>query len=180
MKISLSIALVCAFLMPVVALGCPSVQTDHAFQDQLFSELKAAPNEMIGRGIEAQFWETWISAPDENAQALLDQGRERIRVADYTRAEELFSDLIEYCPNYAEGWNQRAYVRFLRQDYGNALEDISVVLELKPHHFGALAGRATTLLTMGRVEIGYVALREALAINPWLRERHLLPQDQDI
>ncbi|MFY0617443.1 tetratricopeptide repeat protein [Shimia sp.] len=180
MKICRSIALACALLMPVVALGCPTVQTDHAIQDQLYSELKAAPNEMIGRGIEAQIWETWISAPDENAQALMDQGRERIRVADCARAEELFSDLIEYCPHNAEGWNQRAYVRFLRQDYGDALEDVSIALEYEPRHFGALAGRATTLLSMGRVEVGYVVLREALKINPWLRERHLVPLDQDI
>lgn len=180
MKISLSIALACALLMPVVALGCPSVQADQGTQDRLYSELKAAPNEMIGRGIEAQLWEAWISAPDENAQALMDQGRDRIRVADYARAEELFSDLTEYCPHYAEGWNQRAYVRFLKQDYGNALEDISIALQYEPRHFGALAGRATTLLSMGRVEVGYVALRKALVINPWLRERHLMPLNQDI
>lgn len=169
-----------AVLIPMAALGCPEVQTDPAAQDQLFGKLIAAPDEMTGRVIESQIWEIWIVAPDETAQALMDQGRERIRVADYARAEALFSDLIAYCPDYAEGWNQRAYVRYLRQDYDGALEDIATVLEIEPRHFGALAGRATTLLSMGRVDVGYAALRRALTLNPWLRERHLLPRGEDL
>ena len=141
---------------------------------------RMAKNEMNGRAIADQIWKIWITAPDDKSQELMDAGRERIRVADYERAEELFHQLITYCPHYAEGWNQRAYARFLRQDYGSALEDIVAVLDREPRHFGALAGRAVTLISMGRVEVGHVALRQALEIHPWLSERHLLPSGEDI
>jgi tetratricopeptide (TPR) repeat protein len=180
MKTRFIAAITIAVLAPAIAFSCPSVQTDHAAQDQLYLDLRRAPNEMHGRAIGAQLWEIWITAPDDTAQGLMDQGRERIRVADYERAEEIFGTLIAYCPDYAEGWNQRAYVRFLRQDYGNALEDITVALEHEPRHFGALAGRATTLISMGRTDVGQVALRAALAINPWLSERYLLTPGKDI
>ena len=135
---------------------------------------------MAGLPIQNQIWELWIVAPDEQSQLMLDDGRERIRYGDYERAENVLSELIEYCPSYAEGWNQRAFVRFLRQDYGRALDDINEVLKLEPLHFGALAGRATTLINMGRTEVGVEALREAIKVNPWLSERHMLPRGEDL
>ncbi|WP_298293028.1 tetratricopeptide repeat protein [uncultured Litoreibacter sp.] len=180
MKINVLGTLSFVLLSPSPAFSCPDVQTDHIEQNRLYSELQMASNEMHGRAVGGQLWEIWVTAPDEKSQEFMDLGRERIRVADYERAEEIFDQLIDYCPNYAEGWNQRAFVRYLRQDYGNALEDITAALELEPRHFGALAGRATTLISMGRVKVGHAALRQALAIHPWLSERHLLPTGEDI
>lgn len=159
---------------------CPDVADNVAEKERLYAELLTTPTEMVGREVGSQLWEIWINAPDDEAQELMDQGRERIRLADYEKAIEHFTDLIEYCPQYAEGWNQRAFVNFLRQDYDASLDDITKALEIEPRHFGALAGRATVLIGMGRTEIGYKALRQALAINPWLSERHLLPQGDDI
>ncbi|MFS4581114.1 tetratricopeptide repeat protein [Phaeobacter sp. C3_T13_0] len=180
MKPNLLGTLIFVLLTPSQAFSCSDVQADQFEQNRLYSELRTASNEMQGRAITNQLWEIWITAPDDQSQELMDAGRERIRVADYSKAAEYFTHLIEYCPLYAEGWNQRAYVYFLRQDYDDSLEDIAKTLELEPRHFGALAGRATVLLSMGRTEIGYDALRQALAINPWLNERFLLPKDNDI
>lgn len=163
-----------------VAQSCPEFASETVEKNRLYAELLGTPNELLGRSVGNQLWEIWISAPDDVAQDLMDRGRERIRVADYDKAAEYFTQLIEYCPLYAEGWNQRAYVHHLRQDYDASLEDITSVLELEPRHFGALAGRATVLISMGRTEIGYDALRKALKVNPWLSERYLLPQGDDI
>lgn len=175
MKTNILAIVTCAFLTPTFAQSCPSVQVDLPLQDQLYAALKSAPNEMEGRTIHSEIWETWITAPDEKSQELMDQGRERVRVADYEQAEALFGQLIDYCPDYAEGWNQRAHVRYLRLDYDNALEDITEALEREPRHFGALSGRGLILISIGRHNIGYVALREAIDLNPWMSERYLLP-----
>jgi len=163
-----------------VAHSCAEFQANTVEKDQLYAELLTTPNEMLGRSVSSQLWEIWINAPDDESQDLMDRGRERIRVADYEKAIEYFTKLTEYCPLYAEGWNQRGYVYSLSQSYDASLEDITKALDLEPRHFGALAGRATVLISMGRTEIGYNALRRALAINPWLSERHLLPQGDDI
>lgn len=162
------------------ASSCPETVNNVDEKDRLHTELLASQSEMNGRVVSDQLWTIWTTAPDNIAQEMLDRGRERIRVADYERAEEIFTDLIDYCPHYAEGWNQRAYVHLLRQNYDASLEDVTVVLELEPRHFGALVGRASVLLNMGRTKVGYVALREALKINPWLSERYLLPSGEDI
>lgn len=81
--------------------------------------------------------------------------------------------LIAYCPAYAEGYNQRAFVNFLRQDYQSALTDLDRALALSPNHIAALSGRALSLLGLQRVEEARVALKRALDLNPWLPERHL-------
>jgi tetratricopeptide (TPR) repeat protein len=159
---------------------CPPTTDNVTEKARLHDELHVSPTEMSGRVVSDQLWIIWTTAPDETSQDLLDRGRERIRVADYEGAEEFFDDLIGYCPDYAEGWNQRAFVHHLRQNYVASLADITVVLALEPRHFGALAGRATVLLSMGRTKVGNVALREALKVNPWLIERHQLSNGEDI
>jgi tetratricopeptide (TPR) repeat protein len=90
--------------------------------------------------------------------------------------------LIDYCPDYAEGYNQRAFVSFLTEDFEGALPDLDRTLELSPTHVGALAGKALTLLALSRQDEGQKVLKQALALNPWLSERALLsePPGQDI
>jgi tetratricopeptide (TPR) repeat protein len=119
-------------------------------------------------------WQLWTRAPDARAQDLLDSGMERREAYDLTKADALLTELVEYCPDYAEGWNQRAFVRFLDAQYALALEDLEVAVSLSPDHFAALAGQALTLMNLGRVEAGQSILRQALALNPWLPERGML------
>ncbi|MEP3279909.1 MAG: tetratricopeptide repeat protein [Stappiaceae bacterium] len=177
-KIALLLALA-GTCQSALALECPAVPDNVMEKDRLHAELLTTQTEMSGHAVSGQLWTIWTTAPDEASQELLDRGRERIRVADYEGAEQYFSDLVEYCPHYAEGWNQRAYAHHLRQDYDASLDDINQALELEPRHFGALAGRAITLISMGRTKIGHNALRKALEINPWLSERHLLPPGEE-
>ena len=92
----------------------------------------------------------------------------------FVGAIDVLDRLVAYCPDYAEGWNQRAFVHFLRQDFEAALTDLDAAIALNPRHVGALSGKALTLIGLGRKAEAELALRAALALNPWLSERHLL------
>jgi len=87
---------------------------------------------------------------------------------------------VDYCPAYAEGYNQRAFVNFLRQNFAPALEDLDRALALSPRHIAALSGKALTLMGLGRDAEAQDVLRSALELNPWLNERHLLKGDQPV
>ncbi len=113
-------------------------------------------------------------APDAAAQEMLDAGIALIRAADYAAATAMLDGLVTYCPDYAEGYNQRAFASFLSGDYGAALDDLDRALALSPNHVAALSGKALTLLGLGRVPEGQAVLRDALRLNPWLSERALL------
>lgn len=142
--------------------------------DRLVAQVQAAPNAMAAREISNQMWQLWLQAPDEYSQNLLDSAMERRRLGDYDASEAALTSLTQYCPFYAEGWNQRAFTRFLRADWEGALADIDKALEFNPRHTGALTGKALTLINAGREDDAQAILREALELNPWLSERALL------
>ena len=94
----------------------------------------------------------------------------------------MLDDLVAYCPDYAEGFNQRAFAAFLAEDYAAALTDLDMALAIMPDHVAALSGKALTLMGLGRHDEAQVVLREALKLNPWLGERALLvdPPGQEL
>lgn len=172
------LALAAALAAPVAALAaegvCPPVPDRSAEVQALYARLRAAPNLTAARPLSDALWRIWTAAPDAAAQALLDRGMSRREAYDYAAAAEAFDALIAYCPDYAEGWNQRAFVNFLRGRHAEALDDLERALELNPDHAAALSGLALTLMSLGRIEAGQAALRAALALNPWLPERGYL------
>ena len=109
-------------------------------------------------------------------------GMRRRELADLPGSIQVLDELVAYCPDYAEGYNQRAFANFLRRDLDAALPDLDRALELNPTHLGALTGRAMTLMGLGRIDEGQADLRTALGLNPWLAERSLLiePEGSDI
>lgn len=166
---------------------CPAVTDIAADLDGLIDEIRDAPDDGAAREISAQMWQLWLRAPDDTAQDMLDAGMRARADFDFLRALAAFERLIDYCPDYAEGYNQRAFVYFLTEDYGNALVDLDRALALSPKHVGAESGRALTLMNLGRIDEARAQLLLALEHNPWLSERFLLsaggplaPQGEDI
>lgn len=174
------IRFVLAFILaPTLALAECSVnepRTDaHA---RLMTEVSNAGNEMEARLLTNELWGIWATAPDETAQEILQRGMERRRSYDFAGAMKDFDTLIEYCPDYAEGYNQRAFVSFIRGDFEVSLADLDRAVEITPDHIGAVVGRALALMQIGRNREGQLALRDALLLNPWLPERNrLVPLD---
>jgi tetratricopeptide (TPR) repeat protein len=166
-----------AFALPASA-DCPAPPDIDAAIDAAVAELRAAETERAARPINGRMWQEWLRAPDARAQAMLDEGLARLRSGDVMGARAGFDALIEYCPDYAEGWNQRAFLSYLTGDPQAALPDLDRAIALRPRHVGALSGRGLVLIALGREAEGHEALRAALALNPWLSERALLPEAQ--
>ncbi|UWQ17888.1 hypothetical protein [Jannaschia sp. M317] len=164
---------------------CPPAPDISARMDALLAEVQQVGSEQAARGVSARMWEEWVKAPDLRAQELLDEGMQRRQAFDLTGAVIAFDALIAYCPRYAEGYNQRAFANFIREDYEAALVDLDRAIELRPRHVAAIAGRGLTLIALDRVADGQAAIRAAMALNPWLSERRFLdlavdPEDRAI
>lgn len=155
---------------------CAPPDNDPPELTELMEELRRAPDEETARILSAQIWTLWTMAPDRYAQDLLDEAVSRREAYDFAGALQALDALVDYCPAYAEGWNQRAFVNFLRQDYDRAADDLAQALTRRPDHFAALAGLALTLMGQGEQDAAQQALRRALDLNPWLPERaYLIP-----
>lgn len=172
----------CTLASPVVAETCPPAPDHSAALADIIVELQAAPFPADAQRISDGLWQLWTDAPDDKAQALLDRGMSQRARSDLLGARDTLDELVAYCPDYAEGYNQRAFAHFLRQDFAAALVDLDRTLEIVPNHVGALAGKGLTLIGLGRDAEAQEALKAAVALNPWLNERSLIkdPDGTDI
>lgn len=172
---------------PAFAADCPASADTSAELTTLFEEARAAPDSRAGRVVSDKMWQVWLRAPDAAAQEVLDRGMRRRDAYDFLGALTEFDRLVAYCPDYAEGYNQRAYIHFLREDYEKSLTDLDAALALQPQHVAAQSGRALTLMNLGRIAEARAQLLIAVENNPWLSEAALLtegaplgPQGEDI
>jgi tetratricopeptide (TPR) repeat protein len=161
---------------------CPALPDTSVEQARLTLALRRAPAEQVAREIQNRLWQIWLLAPDADAQAMLDRGLDLREGQDLEGSRAALDDLVAYCPDYVEGYNQRAYSAFLADDYRAALADLEVVIAMKPDHVPALAGLGLTLLALGRIEEARRALADAVRGNPWIAERSLLtsPPGQEL
>lgn len=173
MKMTLLLPLALLISGPVVA-QCPPAPDPTEPQRALSDAAQAASNEADGREVSNQMWQLWVQAADAQAQAVLDRGMQKRESYDLLGAIGDFTTLIEYCPGYAEGYNQRAFAFFLQQNYAAALPDLDKALDLNPGHVAARSGRALTHMQLGNLPAAREDLKAALKDNPWLSERHLL------
>ena len=150
---------------------------DHkAALDQIIAQLKVSRSTTEARRLSDQLWELWTDAPDAKAQRLLDRGMARRLQTDYAGSRAVLDELVSYCPDYAEGYNQRAFSSYLQRDYAAALVDLDQALAIMPDHIAAMSGRGLTLMGLGRRDEAQAQLRAALALNPWLSERALITE----
>ena len=167
---------------PAWAEACPPNKDIQAVESDLYARIQSLPTAMGVRPLNQELWALWTAAPDAEAQALLDEGLTAIRLGDFGYAAQQLDALISYCPDYAEGYNQRAFVHYLQFEFDPALELLNSAEARSPRHTGVLTGKALTLIGMGREDEAQEPLRKAVALNPWLSERALLvePPGQDL
>lgn len=146
-------------------------------EDLLFNKLASATSETEARMVEFQIWEHWTAeAPSDEIRDKLTRGMEKRREFDLAWAEDLFDEVVREAPEYAEGWNQRGFARFLRGNLEGSLSDLESAIELEPRHFGALSGMYHVLRLLNRQDAALRSLHKAVTIHPWLKERNDLPE----
>jgi tetratricopeptide (TPR) repeat protein len=136
--------------------------------DFLFGALKAAPDQASAKHVEARIWALWLQTPSDTAALLMMRAKAAMDAQQMDVALKLLDAVIKLRPDYVEGWNRRATLYYLQNDYAHSLEDIEQVLVREPRHFGALAGLGMIMQDLGDDKRALDAFRKALAVNPYL------------
>jgi tetratricopeptide (TPR) repeat protein len=124
---------------------------------------------------ETELWEMWHRPGDREVDALLREGVAAMERRDLAGAEAIFARVIGRAPEYAEGWNKRATVRYIAENYEGSVADCEETLKRKPHHFGALSGQGLCYMALGRHRAAAAMFRRALNVHPRLEgARHSL------
>jgi tetratricopeptide (TPR) repeat protein len=138
--------------------------------DFLFGALKAAPDEASAKHVEARIWALWMQTPSDTAALLMMRAKAAMDAQQMDVALKLLDAVVKLRPDYVEGWNRRATLYYLKNDYAHSLEDIEQVLVREPRHFGALAGLGMIMQDIGDEKRALDAFRKALAVNPYLEK----------
>ena len=137
--------------------------------DFLFGALKVAPDDDSAKAISDRIWRVWLEAGGDTTNLLISRVRSAIESKDFDLAIQLLNGVIEFKPEYAEGWNQRATVYYLKKDYTRALADLAQVLAREPRHFGALFGVGIIMQEFGEDRRALEVYRRALEIDPHMK-----------
>jgi len=154
---------------------CPKNPVISEELDEAYRSLKFAKFPRDAQVATDVLWSLWTRAPDNRAQRLLNRGMMNLRLGDLAAAEGFLSVLIKYCPDYAEGYNQRAFARYLAGNFEGALPDLARALSILPRHLGALSGKGLTHLALGQPELAEIEFRKEMALNPFTADRDLIP-----
>lgn len=135
----------------------------------LFSDLKRERNEKAAERIASRIWDEWNKSGSSSVDLMMLWSQQAIEAKKYDVALDFLDQVVTLDPSYAEGWNRRATVHFLMQNYRKSMSDIEHTLELEPRHFGALSGMAQIMTATGRDELALKAWQRVLDIYPMLR-----------
>ena len=117
---------------------------------------------------EAALWQMWCRSGNAEVDALLIEGVEAMERRDFEEAERIFTRMVGRAPEFAEGWNKRATVRYLAENYEGSIADCKATLTRKPHHFGALSGQGLCHVALGQHREAADLFRRTLAVHPHL------------
>ena len=163
------------FLISLLFLTISSKANDRDIQlNRLFNELKIN-NVALVYGTEQKIWEIWSTHPtDDKLTIELSKGTDLMQGSTLSQSIEIFSDLIELDPNWAEAWNKRATALYLIGDYEGSQKDIDRVLELEDRHFGALAGQGLVNIKLENYEKAIESYKRAQEIYPAMQSPKIM------
>ena len=142
--------------------------------DKLFKELRVN-NLTISSTVEQKIWKIWSTHPNnQKLTKKLAEGSKLVRNKELSKAVNIFTDVINLDPKWAEAWNKRATVFYMIGDYTASQKDIDKVLELEKRHFGALAGQGLVNIKLKNYEKAIESYKKAQEIYPSMKSANIM------
>lgn len=139
--------IVAAMVLAAVTLLAPPAlasQNDGRL-DVLFARLRTTDSAAEATAITREIWAIWQQSESDTVNVLMAKGIDEMSRGNYGAALDVFTQMVEAEPNFAEGWNKRATVYYLIGEFDASVRDIDRTLALEPRHFGALSGLGSSI-----------------------------------
>ena len=105
---------------------------------------------------------------------MLNKGSNFVNNKQLIKAIDVFTQVINLDPNWAEAWNKRATVLYMIGDFQKSQDDIDKVLELEERHFGALAGQGLVNIELRNYEKAIMSYKKAQEIYPSMESPNIM------
>ena len=140
--------------------------------EAVLTECLRSEHPMTAQLATAGLWECWLNEEGPTARRRIDEGIRLMNGGDLPGALEIFVELIRRHPRWAEAHNKRATVLYLLGNARLSYQACQMVVEMKPHHFGAWNGMALCAAQLEKWQAALDAARRALAIQPGAQANH--------
>ncbi len=137
--------------------------------DGLFAQLKKTGKPKVANRISGRIWELWQASDSKSVDLLTTWARKASSGKKYHIALDLLDQVVVLRPDYAEGYNQRATLHYMMENYGKSIVDIERTLALEPRHYGALAGLASIFERIDEKEKALETWYRALGVYPAMK-----------
>ncbi len=146
----------------------PAAPDREAALNSLFDKLAHAKSAAEARMVESAIFSIWMESDSPSVNLLMGRGIDALQSGEFDRALFYFTEVTSLAPDFVEGWDKRAAVYILKDDYASALKDIERLLKIEPRHFGAMGALAIILEDLGDKKGALDLYRRTLKIDPWL------------
>ena len=133
----------------------------------LYAHLATAADEQAAAPYVEAIERIWLAPGSDTVMALMERA---LHAASHERPDlalNLLDAVVNIAPDYAEGFNRRAYVFYTLGDRERALGDLRRVLALDPNHFKAIDGFAQIMKDFGDKKAALAAYRKLVSIHPF-------------
>jgi len=162
------------FLFILLSITSLKAQDRDVQLNRLFNELKIN-NVVLTHKIEQKIWEIWSTHPnDQKLTERLAEGSKLVRNNQLSKAFNIFTEVINLDPKWAESWNKRATLLYIVGDYKASQKDIDKVLGLEKRHFGALAGQGLVNIKLENYEKAIESYKKAQEIYPTMQSPKIM------
>lgn len=134
--------------------------------DDLLGRLAKAEDPRTAKRIAAAVQALWTRSGSDTVDLLVARSTEAQRAQKLDVAIKLMDEVVGMKPDYAEGWNRRATLKYVVKDFDEAMGDIHETLIREPRHYGAWIGLGRILSDAGLDAKALGAYRKALEIYP--------------
>jgi tetratricopeptide (TPR) repeat protein len=133
----------------------------------LYAHLATAADEQAAAPHVEAIERIWLSPGSDTVLALMERA---LHAASHERPDlalNLLDAVVNIAPDFAEGFNRRAYVFYTLGDRERALGDLRRVLALDPNHFKAIDGFAQIMKDFGDKKAALAAYQKLVSIHPF-------------
>lgn len=143
----------------------------------LYGRLVTAGTEQESAPIAEAIERLWLYSGSDTISLLMERASKAASEKNLKLALDLLDAVTELAPDYAEGWNRRAYVLYMANDFQRALGDLRRVLALDPNHYKALDGLGAILREIGEKKAALKAFQQLQGVHPnWPNIKNAVPE----
>jgi len=136
-------------------------------RDNLYAMLATSDDAEMAKRVAGRIEKLWLASGSDTVDLLMQRASKAMKQKKLDQSLKFLDAVVDLAPDFAEGWNRRAFVYYKSGAVRRAAGDLRRVLALDPNHFKALHGLATIMAETGDEASAMKAYGRLLDVHPY-------------